>query len=156
MHDTCTVNICFVRSDASELYTGGVCRATEASAGLDLRACLDADSIVIEPGERCLVPSGIAVQPCVSGMAGFVYSRSGLGAKKGLTVAQGVGVIDADYTGEILVFLLNTAKEAHVLRRGERMAQLIFQPVLYPKIHMVESLAATERGSGGFGHTGRL
>ena len=86
-------------------------------------------------------------------MAGFLYSRSGLGARDGLTVAQGVGVIDPDYTGEILVMLLNTSAEERRIRRGERVAQLVFQPFVMPA-WQEGSLSATERGEGGFGHTG--
>ena len=95
------------------------------------------------------------MQPQQPGLAGFVYSRSGLGARDGLTVAQGVGVIDPDYTGEILVMLLNTSGDERRLKRGERMAQLIFQPYVRPVWREVPELAATRRGAGGFGHTGR-
>ena len=101
------------------------------------------------------MPTGISVQPECAELAGFLYSRSGLGAREGLTVAQGVGLIDPDYTGEILVMLLNTSGEERVLRHGERMAQLVFQPVVRPDWDVVERLEDTERGSGGFGHTGR-
>lgn len=149
------VRLAFVRPEAKELYTGVLQPATRLSAGLDLRACLDASEIRIAPGERFCVPTGISVQPECPGLAGFLYSRSGLGAREGLTVAQGVGLIDPDYTGEILVMLLNTSGEERVLRHGERMAQLVFQPVVRPDWEVVERLDATERGSGGFGHTGR-
>ena len=89
------------------------------------------------------------------GIAGFVYSRSGLGAMQGLTVAQGVGVIDPDYRGEITVVLLNTSGEERRLRRGDRIAQLVFQPALQVELEECETLGATGRGSGGFGHTGK-
>lgn len=149
------VRLAFVRPEARELYAGALQPATRLSAGLDLRACLDAPEIRIAPGERVCVPTGISVQPECAGLAGFLYSRSGLGAREGLTVAQGVGLIDPDYTGEILVMLLNTSGEERVLRHGERMAQLVFQPVVRPDWDVVERLEDTERGSGGFGHTGR-
>lgn len=149
------VRLAFVRPEAKDLYAGVLQPATRLSAGLDLRACLDAPEIRIAPGERFCVPTGISVQPECPGLAGFLYSRSGLGAREGLTVAQGVGLIDPDYTGEILVMLLNTSGEERVLRHGERMAQLVFQPVVRPDWEVVERLDATERGSGGFGHTGR-
>ena len=108
-----------------------------------------------EQGGRVLVPAGVAVQPRRAGVAGFVYSRSGLGAKQGLTVAQGVGVIDPDYTGEIFVMLLNTSGKEKTLRRGERMAQLVFQPFFRSVCTEASALEHTERGDGGFGHTGR-
>lgn len=153
------VHIAFIRPGARELYAHGqedfLAPATALSAGFDLRACLDSPEAAIAPGARLAVPTGISVQPRLPGIAGFIYSRSGLGARDGLTVAQGVGVIDADYTGEILVVLLNTSGEERRLGRGERMAQLIFQPVVRPRWQEVPQLAATGRGAGGFGHTGR-
>ena len=106
---TCPVRLAFVREGARSLYAGQLEPATAFSAGIDLRACLDEDCVRIPAGGRFCVPAGISVQPCEAGFAGFLYSRSGLGAREGLTVAQGVGVIDPDYTGEILVMLLNTA-----------------------------------------------
>lgn len=158
-HSTLTVHIQYLSDAARELYEsqGGLAYATPLSAGMDLRACLPADAgeeIVIPAGGRALVPSGIAVQPDAADVAGFIYSRSGLGARDGLTVAQGVGVVDADYRGEILVMLLNTSDQERRLRRGERMAQLIFQPVLRAQMIVADALDATERGAGGFGHTG--
>lgn len=153
--ESCAVRIAFVRPGAEALYAGALEPATRLSAGLDLRACLETEEVRIAPGERVCVPSGISVQPCLPHLAGFLYSRSGLGARDGLTVAQGVGVIDPDYTGEVLVMLLNTSGAERILRRGERMAQLIFQPFVRPRWEIVPQLEATERGSGGFGHTGR-
>lgn len=149
------VRLAFVRPEAEALYAGALQPATRLSAGFDLRACLDAPEIRIAAGERVCVPSGISVQPVRADLAGFLYSRSGLGAREGLTVAQGVGLIDPDYTGEILVMLLNTSGEERVLRQGERMAQLVFQPFVRPEWDIVPRLETTERGSGGFGHTGR-
>ncbi len=153
------VHMAFVRPGARELYVHGQkdfpAPATALSAGFDLRACLDGPEARIAPGARLAVPTGLSVQPRLPGIAGFVYSRSGLGARDGLTVAQGVGVIDPDYTGEILVVLLNTSGEERRLARGERMAQLIFQPFVRPAWQEVPQLAATGRGAGGFGHTGR-
>ncbi len=153
------VHIVFVRPGARALYTQDradfLAPATALSAGFDLRACLDAPEARIAPGARLCVPTGLSVQPQQPGLAGFVYSRSGLGARDGLAVAQGVGLIDPDYTGEILVALLNTSGEERRLTRGERMAQLIFQPYVRPLWQEVPELAATGRGAGGFGHTGR-
>ena len=148
------VKILFFR-EARELYAS-LAPATASSAGFDLRADLPADSpLLIAPGERAPVPSGLAVEPLRAGVAGFVYSRSGLGAVKGLTVAQGVGLIDPDYRGEIQIFLLNTSRESHTVRRGDRVAQLVFQPFFQPAFSVAEALGETERGAGGFGHTGK-
>ena len=153
------VDIAFVRAGARELYAQGqddfLAPATSQSAGMDLRACLDTPEAVIPAGGRLKVSTGISVQPRATGIAGFVYSRSGLGARDGITVAQGVGIIDPDYTGEILVFLLNTSGHERRIQNGERVAQLIFQPYVRPRWREVSELSATERGSGGFGHTGR-
>lgn len=143
--------------DAKKLYGDGLAYATPGSAGLDLRACLPAAEaeLVIPPGARAAVPAGIAVEPSADAIAGFVYSRSGLGALQGLIVAQGVGVIDPDYRGEITVVLLNTSVQERRVRRGDRIAQLVFQPVLRVRVEEAAELGATARGEGGFGHTGQ-
>jgi dUTP pyrophosphatase len=130
--------------------------ATPGSAGLDLRADIEAETLTIAPGARAAVPTGIAIEIETPGLAGFVYSRSGLGAKHGLTVAQGVGVIDPDYRGEIIVWLLNTSSEPKTIARHERIAQLILTPVVRPIVTPVEALGDTGRGDGGFGHSGRV
>ncbi len=129
--------------------------ATDRSVGLDLRACFDQERVEVAPGQRVKVPSGVAVEPVTPGVAGFVFSRSGLGAKRGLTVAQGVGVIDPDYRGEVIIWLLNTSQETIVVSRGERVAQLLFLPASQARLFPVEELGETERGAGGFGHTGQ-
>lgn len=130
--------------------------ATEGSAGIDLRACTAEAQIVIPPGGRHRFPTGIAVECTMPGVAGFVYSRSGLGTKDGLVVSQGVGVIDPDYRGEILVSLLNTSDQPRTVTRGQRIAQLVFQPVVRAMIVPQDTLSETERGAGGFGHTGAI
>lgn len=129
--------------------------STEHSAGLDLRACIDADEIEIGPGERAAIPAGIAIEIREPGIAGFLYSRSGLGTKEGLTVSQGVGVIDPDYRGEIKVSLLNTSGEKRRITRGQRIAQLVFMPCFQANILRSEELNSTDRGAGGFGSTGK-
>ena len=129
---------------------------TAGSAGLDLRADIEAASLTIAPGHRAAVPTGIAIAIDMPGVAGFIYSRSGLGAKHGLTVAQGVGVIDPDYRGEIIVWLLNTSDEPRTIQAHERIAQLVFLHVFSPVITVVEELGDTPRGAGGFGHTGTV
>lgn len=151
---SCPVSVLLLR-DAATVYGGNdLLPATESSAGLDLRACIETDDVTIPAGERCGIACGIAIEPRIPGVAGFVYSRSGLGAVKGITVAQGVGVIDPDYRGEIMVFLLNTSPQPYKVRRGDRVAQLIFQPYLRPEFTTVAKLGETARGAGGFGHTG--
>lgn len=149
------VRIQYLR-DAKALYaqspTTGLAYATPGSVGLDLRACLEQDEC-LPAGARLAVGTGICVEPLEADIAGFVYSRSGLGAVQGVTVSQGVGVIDTDYRGEIIVWLLNTSQEERCIRRGDRIAQLVFQPVA--RVLLEEgALSTTSRGEGGFGHTG--
>ena len=156
LHQT-AVNVFFFRNAADLYGADGLTPATKGAVGVDLRACLtQGDTLVIPAGERRPVPAGIAVEPLVPAVAAFIYSRSGLGAVKGITVAQGVGVIDPDYRGELIVFLLNTSAEAYTVRQGERIAQLIFQPCLRPHFTPVAVLGETDRGAGGFGHTGTV
>lgn len=145
------VRVAFVRPLAKEFPPQA---ATPGSAGVDLRACLEAPETVIPAGGRLAVPTGLAIEILSPGVAGFVFSRSALGAKQGLTVAQGVGVIDPDYRGEILVVLLNTSGEERRVARGERIAQLVFLPYCTARLIPAESLTPTDRGAGGFGHTG--
>ncbi len=158
------VRFVFLR-DAAELYGAeGLAYATPGSVGLDLRACFEpAEGETTPPGEvtvpaggRLRVPAGVAIEPLSPGIAGFIFSRSGLGAVRGLTVAQGVGVIDPDYRGELAVVLLNTSGTPLCLRRGERVAQLVFMPALRVCPERAETLSDTTRGTGGFGHTGAL
>lgn len=129
--------------------------ATPDSAGLDLRAALDDACVTIAPGGRLAVPTGLAIEIEHPGLAGFVYSRSGLGARDGLTVAQGVGLIDPDYRGELVVWLLNTSDQERTVCRGERIAQLVIAPFVRARVFPVDELGDTRRGSGGFGHTGK-
>ncbi|XPV77800.1 MAG: dUTP diphosphatase [Desulfovibrio sp.] len=129
--------------------------ATLESAGCDLRACIEEDELFIAAGEKALIPAGISIEILCGGIAGFVYSRSGLGTKKGLTVSQGVGVIDPDYRGEIKVSLLNTSGKEQKIERGQRIAQLVLQPFSQPEFVICEELGTTDRGAGGFGSTGK-
>ncbi len=130
--------------------------ATEHSAGLDLRACIDLEEIEIGPGEKNAIPVGIAIEILEPSVAGYIFSRSGLGTKEGLTVSQGVGVIDPDYRGELKVSLLNTSNQVRRIRRGQRIAQLVFMPIFQGVINPVKDLGETDRGSGGFGSTGKI
>jgi len=125
---------------------------TEYSAGADLYACTDED-ITINPGETKLIKTGIAIEIPV-GYAGFIYARSGLASKKGLAPANKVGVIDADYRGEIMVALYNQSNEPQVIAAKERIAQLVIAPFLKVEFEEVDELTITVRGAGGFGSTG--
>jgi dUTP pyrophosphatase len=127
--------------------------ATAFSAGLDLKACLDRDSVWIHPGERMAIGTGLALEIEQADVAGFVFSRSGLGTKQGLVVSQGVGVIDPDYRGEVIVSLLNTSRRSRPVYRGQHIAQLVFMPAYQAELFPVDELGETGRGSGGFGHS---
>lgn len=130
--------------------------ATDHSAGLDLRACFDEPEVSVAPGGRFAFKTGVAIEIRRPGVAGFVFSRSGLGTKQGLAVSQGVGVIDPDYRGEIIVSLLNTSGQERVVQRAQRIAQLLFLPYYTANLRVVDELGATARGSGGFGHSGTI
>jgi len=130
--------------------------ATNHSVGLDLRACLAEESASADSGERLAVGTGIAIEIQAPNMAGFVFSRSGLGTKTGLVVCQGVGVIDPDYRGEIIVSLLNVSQGRQTIQRGQRIAQLLFMPAYQAEILPVAKLGQTARDDGGFGHSGVL
>jgi dUTP pyrophosphatase len=125
---------------------------TELSAGMDLRAAIDED-YTIGPGQRCLLTTGLrlAIPP---GYEAQVRPRSGLAIKHGITVANAPGTIDADYRGTVQVGLVNQSQEPFTIRRGDRIAQLIIAPVVRAQWQVTEKLDETERGSGGFGHTG--
>lgn len=129
-------------------------RATPGSAGLDLCACTD-EPTVLKAGERAVIPTGIAIAIENNEAAAFVYARSGLGIKHGISLSNGVGVIDSDYRGEICVGLINTSREDYTIEPGERIAQLVLAPVIPAEPVEVEELDKTERGTGGFGSTGR-
>jgi dUTP pyrophosphatase len=129
--------------------------ATEGSAALDLRACLK-DPVTIPPGGRELIKTGFAINMMDPGLVAIVASRSGLSLKYNGHVAQGIGVIDSDYHGEICVILANDGAEDYVVQPGDRIAQLMFQPVVQVALSFVEKFSTeTERGEGGFGSTGK-
>ncbi|WMJ82752.1 dUTP diphosphatase [Oscillospiraceae bacterium LTW-04] len=128
-------------------------RATQGSAGLDLRACTT-DETCIMPGDTALLPTGLAVA-LPEGSVGLVFGRSGLGIRHGIVPANAVGVIDADYRGEIQVGLTNHSAEPYIIVPGDRIAQLVIVPVLTPPIEEVTNLSDTARGEGGFGSTGK-
>jgi dUTP pyrophosphatase len=128
--------------------------ATPGAAGLDLRACIEAP-LTLEPGDSALVPSGIAIHLADPGLAALVLPRSGLGHKHGIVLGNLVGLIDSDYQGQIMVSLWNRSATAYLLQPMERVAQLVIVPVRQVALNIVEVFAASERGAGGFGSTGR-
>ena len=129
-------------------------RQTPGSAGYDLSACLTED-LVIEPGDCVPVSTGIALCPDRQDVVLLVYARSGLATKHGVSMANGVGVIDSDYRGEIGVGLVNLGREPYTVQPGDRIAQLMVVPVVHPTVTVAEDLDETDRGAGGFGSTGR-
>lgn len=128
--------------------------ATSGSAGMDLYACTN-ENIVIEPGKRVLVPTGLAIALESADYVAYIFARSGLAVKSGITLTNCVGVIDSDYRGELKVALINHSDQTYVIKNGERIAQLVISPVIMPEINVVDELDQTERASGGFGSTGK-
>ena len=129
--------------------------ATDGSAAMDLRACLN-EPMTILPGGRELIQTGLSINVMDPGLVAIVASRSGLSLKHNISVAQGIGIIDADYHGEICVILANDGINAFIVNPGDRIAQLMFQPVVQVSLSFVEKFSTeTERGEGGFGSTGK-
>jgi dUTP pyrophosphatase len=128
--------------------------ATSGSAGLDLRACIDAP-ITLNPGQTELIPSGIAIHLADPGLAAMVLPRSGMGHKHGIVLGNLVGLIDSDYQGQILVSLWNRGSEVFVLNPMERIAQLVVVPVAQVGLNVVDDFTRSTRGGGGFGSTGK-
>jgi dUTP pyrophosphatase len=128
--------------------------ATPGSAGLDLRACLDAP-LLLEPGATALVSTGVAIHIADPGLAAVILPRSGLGHKHGLVLGNLVGLIDSDYQGPLMVSCWNRSAVAYTLQPLERIAQLVVVPVVQARWRVVESFEASDRGAGGFGSTGR-
>lgn len=127
--------------------------ATQGSAGMDLAAAVSGP-VTVPAGGRALIPTGIAVQ-IPEGYGGFIFPRSGLAFKKGISMCNSVGVIDSDYIGEIKVAVHNISEAGYTINPGDRIAQLVFMPVVRVQWEEVEELEQTERGAGGFGSTGR-
>ena len=128
---------------------------TKGSAGLDLRACID-DDMIIEPGKTVLIPTGMAIHLDDPSLAAMLLPRSGLGHKHGIVLGNLVGLIDSDYQGPLMVSCWNRSDVAYTVTVGERIAQMVIVPVLQPVFTKVEEFGdATDRGVGGFGHTGK-
>lgn len=128
--------------------------ATHGSAGVDLLACIDAP-LTLEPGATELIPTGISIHLEDPGLAATILPRSGLGHKHGIVLGNLVGLIDSDYQGQIFVSCWNRGDEAFEIEPGLRLAQLVVLPVVQAEFEVVEEFTASERGAGGFGHTGR-
>lgn len=128
--------------------------ATNGSAGIDLRACLDAD-VVLQPGDTVLIPTGIAIHINDPQLAAILLPRSGLGHKHGIVLGNLVGLIDSDYQGQIFVSCWNRGQQSFTVKIAERIAQMVFVPVVQANFEVVSEFEQTERGAGGFGHTGR-
>jgi len=128
--------------------------ATDGSAGMDLRACLD-ETLILEPGQTELLPTGMAIHIADPGLAAMLLPRSGLGHKHGIVLGNLVGLIDSDYQGQLFVSCWNRGHSAFTIEPGERIAQMIFVPVVRAGFEVVEEFVDSNRGAGGFGHTGR-
>lgn len=128
--------------------------ATEGSAGLDLRAMLQ-EASVLQPGQTLLIPTGLAIHIADPGLAAMILPRSGLGHKHGIVLGNLVGLIDSDYQGELMVSCWNRGDTSFTIEPGERIAQLILVPVVQAQLQLVDDFTASQRGAGGFGHTGK-
>ncbi len=128
--------------------------ATDGSAGMDLRACLETE-LMLAPGRCELIPTGMAIHIADASMAAVILPRSGLGHKHGIVLGNLVGLIDSDYQGQLFVSCWNRGQDDFIVQVGERIAQLMFVPVIRAEFDIVEDFEASDRGEGGFGHTGR-
>jgi len=128
--------------------------ATGGSAGCDLRACIDA-TLELMPGQTELIPTGMAIHLADPGLAAMILPRSGLGHKHGIVLGNLVGLIDSDYQGQLFVSCWNRGSDSFTIQPGERIAQLVVVPVVQVDFDVVEEFDASQRGAGGFGHTGR-
>lgn len=128
--------------------------ATSGSAGMDLRACLD-EAVTLTPGQTELIPTGIAIHIADASLAAVILPRSGLGHKHGIVLGNLVGLIDSDYQGQLFVSCWNRGHDQFVIEPGERIAQLVFVPVVQAEFNLVDNFEESDRGEGGFGHTGK-
>lgn len=128
--------------------------ATDGSAGMDMRACID-EALEMAPGETHLIPTGMAIHVADPNLAAILLPRSGLGHKHGIVLGNLVGLIDSDYQGQVFVSCWNRGNQSFTVKPGERIAQMVIVPVVHADFEIVEDFVASERGAGGFGHTGR-
>ena len=127
--------------------------ATDGSAGLDMRACID-EPITVKPGETVLVPTGLAIHIGDPGLAAVLLPRSGLGHKHGLVLGNLTGLIDSDYQGQVFISCWNRGSNPYAIQPAERIAQMVFVPVEQVRFEVVDEFAGSDRGDGGFGHSG--
>jgi dUTP pyrophosphatase len=127
--------------------------ATDGSAGLDMRACID-DALTVAPGDTVLVPTGLAIHIADPALAAVLLPRSGLGHKHGLVLGNLTGLIDSDYQGQVFISCWNRSSKAYEIQPGERIAQMVFVPVEQVRFEIVQEFGESKRGSGGFGHSG--
>ncbi len=127
--------------------------ATDGSAGLDMRACID-EPVTVEPGATELIPTGMAIHIADGGLAAVLLPRSGLGHKHGLVLGNLTGLIDSDYQGQVFISCWNRSQTAYTVDPGERIAQMVFVPVEQVKFDIVDEFEQSQRGDGGFGHSG--
>ena len=128
--------------------------ATEGSAGMDMRACIDSE-LIVSSGDTVLVPTGIAIHIADNNLAAVLLPRSGLGHKHGLVLGNLTGLIDSDYQGQIFISCWNRGKKAYKINPGDRIAQMVFIPVEQVKFEVVDDFKESDRGEGGFGHSGK-
>ncbi len=128
--------------------------ATDGSAGMDMRACIDAP-LTVTPGETVLVPTGLAIHVADPGLAAVLLPRSGLGHKHGLVLGNLTGLIDSDYQGQVFISCWNRSQTSYEVQPAERIAQMVFVPVEQVNLKVVEEFDASDRGAGGFGHSGK-
>ncbi|NIH16080.1 dUTP diphosphatase [Serratia symbiotica] len=128
--------------------------ATPGSAGLDLRACMEG-TVALMPGETKLLPTGLAIHIADANLAAVILPRSGIGHKHGVVLGNLVGLIDSDYQGQLMISVWNRGQAPFIIEPGERIAQMVFVPVVQAEFNLVEEFDSSERGTGGFGHSGR-
>ena len=128
--------------------------ATDGSAGMDMRACID-EHVRVEPGETHLIPTGLAIHINDPGLAAVLLPRSGLGHKHGIVLGNLVGLIDSDYQGQVFVSVWNRGSDNFIIEPGDRIAQMVFVPVVQADFEVVEDFDESKRGAGGFGHSGK-
>lgn len=128
---------------------------SDRAAGFDLRCILDTDELELKPGQTIPLHTGLSMA-IPKGYVGLVFARSGLGCKKGLIPSNAVGVVDSDYRGEVMVALYNHSQETQIIQNNERIAQMVIMPYAFAKLLLVDELDSTERGDGGFGHSGKF
>ena len=127
--------------------------ATDGSAGLDMRACID-EPLTIAPGETVLVPTGLAIHICDKNLAAVLLPRSGLGHKHGVVLGNLTGLIDSDYQGQVFISCWNRGSESYTVKPAERIAQMVFVPVEQVRFDIIDEFESSDRGAGGFGHSG--